>query len=286
MYEDYHVLSGIVTYNPDIGRLKENLDALFKQVKNVLIIDNNSKNIDVIKGLIQDYKNYQVKIYYNKRNLGIATALHQIMEYAKKENYKWVLTLDQDSVIKPGLVENYIYYSEKENNKMTAMFSCLITDRNFNDKKYETQKKDIIDIPYCITSAAFTNVDKYKNTSGYDKKFFIDCVDVDICYQLREKGYKIKRIAFNGLYHEVGHGGNRHFLWKNIVVYNQKPFRAYYLARNTVWMWKKHSQSYSFCYMLKKLLAQILRIILYENQKIERCHNFVKGIYDSKKYYA
>lgn len=282
MCTDHYVLAGIVTYNPDIVRLKENLDALFEQVENVLIIDNGSKNLSVLKKFIQDY---QVKVFLNKTNQGIAAALYQIMEYAKKENYKWVLTLDQDSVIRPGLVENYICYSKKKDNKMTAMFTCLINDRNFKDKKYEIQKKDIIDVPYCITSAAFTNVNKYSNTLGYDKKFFIDCVDFDICYQLREKGYKIRRIAFNGMYHEVGHGKNRHFLWKNIVVYNQKPFRVYYLARNTVWMWKKHRKSYGYGCMLKKLLAQIFRIILYENQKGEKCHNFIKGIYDSRKYY-
>ena len=37
--------AGIVSYNPDISRLKENIETIRKQVKIVLIIDNASDNV-------------------------------------------------------------------------------------------------------------------------------------------------------------------------------------------------------------------------------------------------
>lgn len=39
------VLAGIVLYNPEIGRLQENIDAIYQQVDTVLLIENGSSNI-------------------------------------------------------------------------------------------------------------------------------------------------------------------------------------------------------------------------------------------------
>ena len=48
------ILSVIVTYNPEINRLKQNLENIINQVDEVIIIDNNSDNI----GLIQELTDY------------------------------------------------------------------------------------------------------------------------------------------------------------------------------------------------------------------------------------
>ena len=45
--------AGIVTYNPDITRLVENINAIYNQVDNVIIVDNNSKNIAEIEQTIK-----------------------------------------------------------------------------------------------------------------------------------------------------------------------------------------------------------------------------------------
>lgn len=277
------ILAGVVTYEPDIERLEQNISELSKQVKYVMIVDNGSSNKDEIQKLIKKFKHIDIECLFNDRNLGIAQALGTIMDYASKKGFEWVLTLDQDSVIKKDLINEYMSVAGKKENQDVAMFTCLIKDRNFVDRKYEYQKEWTKSVPYCITSAAFTNVEDYKMTSGYDERFFIDCVDFDICYLLREAGYRILRINYTGLIHEVGHGENRRFLWKKIVVYHQKPSRIYFLARNTVWMWKKHGSNYGLIVMLKKLVALYLRIFFYEDHKKDKFLNFWKGISDSYK---
>lgn len=275
---------GIVTYNPKIGRLSENITALSRQVSRLLVIDNGSGNYDEIELLCSSIDGIAIHIIRNKKNEGIAAALAQIMEWADENSYKWVLTLDQDSVIEPELFAEYIKIANDDRYSDAAMFTCLIHDRNFEDEKYERQDAPVIEVPYCITSAAFTNVIMYKRTSGYDKSFFIDYVDFDMCYLLREAGYRILRINYNGLYHEVGHGENRRFLWKQIIVYHQKAFRIYYLARNIVWMHKKHPRTFGSVKMLKKLLALFMRIALYEDDRKEKLHMFWKGISDAGRY--
>ena len=268
------VLTGIITFNPDIGRLMKNIDSIIKQVKYILIIDNGSENCKLLYNL----NSKKIKIIHNKENLGIATALFQLMEYAKNNNFKWVLTLDQDSVAEERLVDEYCKYALRSDLQDVGMFTCLIKDRNFIDDKYEKQRGEIVDVPYCITSAAFINVKKYFQTKGSDQSFFIDAVDFDICYSLREIGYRICRINFMGLYHEVGHGENRKFLWKTIVIYHQKPFRIYYFARNTIRMYRKHKSLFPWYAMIKKELALFVKIILYEDDKLTKLNQFCRGI--------
>ena len=38
------ICAGIVSYNPDLKRLKENIDAIFPQVDEVIVFDNGSIN--------------------------------------------------------------------------------------------------------------------------------------------------------------------------------------------------------------------------------------------------
>lgn len=268
------ILVGIVTFNPDLQRLNDNINAVLVQAAHVLIVDNGSNNYEEIHRLFSD----NITIIKNKKNEGIAKALCQIMEFGNKQGFIWVLTLDQDSVISSGLVKEYCKYAFRHDLQDVGMFTCLIKDRNFNDKKYEKQDTDIVEVPYCITSAAFTNVKKYFMTEGYDEKFFIDAVDFDICYSLREIGYRICRINLMGLYHEVGHGENRKFLWKEIVVYNHSSFRIYYMARNIVFMNRKHKKMFPWYMMIKKELTLLARILLYENCKQEKFNQFIKGL--------
>lgn len=279
-----NVLAGVVTYYPERERLLENLSELVRQVNKILIVDNGSEKLcEMIDSFPEEITSH-LSVIYNGENLGIAQALGKIMNYAKEQEFKWVLTLDQDSVIEPELVKRYCEAANLEQCADVGMFTCLIKDRNFDDSKYEQQDADILDVPYCITSAAFTNVEKYFDTSGYDEKFFIDCVDFDICYLLSEKGYRVSRINYIGLYHEVGHGENRMFLGKPIVVYHHNPIRIYYLARNTVWMHKKHPQAYTTAVTVKKLLAIFIRIVLYERDKKEKIGKFFTALVDSKDY--
>lgn len=271
------VVAGVVTFNPDIDRLRDCVESILKQVDIIYVVDNASTNIAQIEDLFNDYSQ-NIVLLKNGNNKGIATALSQIMDYAEKHNYSWVLTMDQDSIIRPNTIKAYITAIEENSN--AGMITCLIKDRNFSDQKYEKQAERYKEVDYCITSAAFANVSAYKQTSGYDESFFIDCVDFDICYSLKEKGYKIYRVNHLGLLHEVGHGENRRFLWKTIVVYHEKPQRIYYLSRNTKRLYKKHKE-YRMLMLVKKELALFTRIILYEDEKRNKLKYFFKGLHDA-----
>ena len=43
------IAAGIVLYNPDIDRLKKNLEVIESQVEKVFLVDNHSNNLEEVK---------------------------------------------------------------------------------------------------------------------------------------------------------------------------------------------------------------------------------------------
>jgi rhamnosyltransferase len=86
-----NVSAGIVLYNPDISRLRENINAILPQVDFIVLVDNASQNIKKVESMYCNFDN--IFFIKNKKNLGVATALNQIVKFCETKNVKWVLTL-------------------------------------------------------------------------------------------------------------------------------------------------------------------------------------------------
>ena len=268
------ILAGIITYNPDIERLNENISLIEGQVDLIVIIDNCSKSRDFIN-LIKD-KN--VVIIKNDSNYGVAFGLNQIFDFAIRNQFDWVLTLDQDSVVTSTLINEYRKYLFLPN---IGVLTCNIIDRNFKtiiDDSFVVKK-----IPSCITSGSFCSVYAFIKSGGFDETFFIDCVDFDFCYALRIAGYYVYQINFNGLLHEVGHAKAHKLFHKSVIVYNEKPIRHYYMARNYIFLAKKYpsfiSKKKAFCFEIKQLFL----LCIFEKNKITKLNYRIRGIRDGIK---
>lgn len=149
------VLAGIVTYNPDLKRLKENLRSIEGQVDDSIIVDNASSNVSEIEELANRFNAQIIKLPENK---GIAVALTEIMNFADMNGFGWVVTLDQDSVSPSNMVEQYIKYADMED---VAMISPVIVDRNSKKVIHGEQNYEYID--RCITSGAMTRTADWKS---------------------------------------------------------------------------------------------------------------------------
>ena len=272
------VVAGIVTFNPDIDRLRLNLDAVTAQVNKLIIIDNHSGNVNDIKQAIGDYHN--VFLVPNEDNFGIAKALNQIMDHASKSGAQWVLTLDQDSVISSGLVQAYL---EKTDIPSLGILTCLIKDRNAVGYEAKASDRDYEQVERCITSGSFIRVAAWEDVGGFDEKMFIDYVDYDLCMSLREKGYSIIRINYEGLLHELGHSKDIHFLGKNLVIHNHSSVRKYYIVRNRAYYIKKHAGILNVWAERRHLLGFIVLTVFKEPNKASNIKAMLKGLIDSGK---
>lgn len=122
------ICAGIVTYNPDEVRLRENIEAVLPQVEKIYIVDNASANRDGIKSLLRALPDARIDLISNAENTGIAHALNQLLAASAAGGYDWLLTLDQDSVVMDGLVAEYCGHLAEPR---VGMLCCEIVDRNF-----------------------------------------------------------------------------------------------------------------------------------------------------------
>lgn len=159
------IAAGIVLYNPDINRLKENISSIIVQCDHVYLIDNGSANFDEVDVLIEKFNQEKVSIIRNDSNRGIATALNQLCENAKAEGFSWLVTLDQDSVSPSNMVEEYKKHTDKQE---AAMFCPLVYDRNKN-ASIGTYDSETLEVDECITSGAMIRLDVWQELNGFDE---------------------------------------------------------------------------------------------------------------------
>lgn len=264
------VLAGIVLYNPETGRLQENIDAIYQQVDTVLLIENGSSNSDYKKQL----KRYDNLLYLdNHASKGIAYALNQICGYAYTHGYDWALTLDQDSVAVPGMVETYKTIA----NDKIGILGCKIEDRSFDFE--EPAEKDIErhKVYWVITSGSFTNTKAWKACGGFDTTMFIDYVDWDIGEAMWKAGFEVWKTNKTKLIQEIGNNTRTVMLLRRrIFIENHIPMRTYYCSRNHIYMARKYKHI-----PLKREIQMCIRILcarlLYEKDKIQKLWAWTKG---------
>ncbi len=267
-----NICAGIVTFNPDIDRLWQNLTAIDKQVKEVVIVDNGSRNVSQIEKIVRP--NVKIILLKNNQNEGIAKALNRMILWAESRKYQWVLTLDQDSVCHDNLIEQYLPYTS---DRKIGMLTCDIVDRNCHFK--EKKKKNKFEyVKKCITSGCLTNVAACIDSGMFDEKLFIDSVDYDMCYSMREHGYQIGKVHFQGLLHEVGHSKGYSILGFEFAVTNHSAQRKYYISRNSTYLIKKHRLNKVKEYFI--IYRRIATVLIFEQDKWNKCKAIVRGIRD------
>lgn len=272
-----NICAGIVLYNPDIERLKENIYGIYDQVDLIILVDNNSENIEDVQKEVCKHEN--IKLIKNEINLGIASALNQIMEFGEKNNFNWVLTLDQDSICPKNLIAEYNKYIDIND---VAIICPKIIDINRPIKEDEC----IVDYKFidkCITSASLTNVEIWKKISGFDEKMFIDMVDFDYCRRVTLNNFKILRVNNVSILHEIGNITQHKILGLSFIAHNHSSFRKYYIARNIIYFERKHKLHKTKLIEYLRILKLMLISILFEKNKIEKIKMILKGTIDGYK---
>lgn len=272
LVENAKIYAGIVSYNPDINRLKENIEAICSQVPTVLVFDNGSHNLDDLKKLLATFDN--VCLLKADNNIGIAAALNRLMQWGMNHDYNWMISLDQDSVCEKDYVNRMKPYLSVEPN--LGVIAPVIVDRNMGIVGHNPHNR-YLHVNTCITSGAFSKVTAWKLIGEYDESMFIDSVDFEYCYRMRKNGYGVIQVRDVQLLHELGNGIKRRFLFWKINVTGHSAFRKYYIARNNVYYPLKHHLWLRFIRGNIRNVGMIGTVILYENDKKEKIVSICKG---------
>ncbi len=294
------IFAGIITYNPDMDKLMDNIKVVLPQVDGLLIVDNGSENTTDINKLIQRVNvehnpNFtDILFRANEKNKGVAYALNQIMNKAESLGANWVLTLDDDTEIYPDLLSKYRKFIESEEVEGLASISCLRKDRQYKEKNRAVTVTEVVNsscqeydiVKTCITSGNLVLVDAWRQVKGFNNRLFIDMVDDDFCLKLGEKGYKIARLNTHGFLHEMGENIQHvSFMGKDKVVFGYSPIRKYYTARNIRYIVNRYHMGLNNEYT-RYLIKRIVGTLFYEKNKLKGLTAYIKGYKAGRKLFV
>lgn len=263
-------VAGIITYNPDISRLQENVEAIYPQVDSLIIVDNGSSNCNDIQNLLKP----KPKVCYvlNSNNAGVAKALNVMASKAVELGAEWLLTLDQDSVVAENMMAEYAKYTS---DSTVGIITCRYVDRNTDNIDQFTPQENRL-IPRCITSGTYMNLKIWEQVGGFYEPLFIDQVDFDYCYSLREHGYRILEIDSTYILHEIGRSSNVSLFGHHHIAFNHSPFRYYYMMRNMVVVAKRHKMWKHYIHVM---IRRWLIVNRFEDNRLEKNKMMLKGLY-------
>ncbi len=279
MYEQKYkipICTGIVTYNPDITLFAQCISAISSQVDSVFIFDNSSINFDEIEKISHLFK---AVIISSSQNVGIARALNELCKLAFNKGFKWIITMDQDSICNLTMADNLLSYVDDKYGIIAPRVEFW-SDNNLIEAT-KNAEKECVEIAACITSGSLTNLVAWNEIGGFDEWFFIDHVDNEICTHLRVQGYKILRVNNAILYQRAGEMQCLSLPFnKKILLPYYSPFRNYYICRNTVYYLRKYRKHINFMHELLTFIYSQFIKILFEGGRKKSIESTWKGIKD------
>ena len=275
----------VVLYNPD-DTIFENILTYGNYVDKLIVIDNSLKKNNFLIDKLSEV--FESKLIYinNNDNLGIATALNQACDKAIELQFKWILTMDQDSSF-----VNFSHYKkclEKVQNVNNVALLAANTDKegysNFDINECSCNyRKDKFSV---ITSANIVNLEYFEEIGRFNDKLFIDMVDNDYCLRINIKKFKILYFPDVFVEHKLGevHLRTNIFTRKKKYKTEHNAQRAYYISRNSLYLSKNYGKYFPKEFGILHILNivfihDVTKILLYEIDKWNKLKAKFIGLY-------
>jgi rhamnosyltransferase len=274
----------IITYNPDKD-FYDRANRIAPQVNKTIIIDNcsNKKAINMLQEVSSQLKTVLI---LNSKNKGIATALNQGMNWAQQNNFSWVITFDQDSIVQDSMFQIFqnTYDQLVAKNKIALIGSnyidlnsgCYLIPLDSDHHFYWYERKS------AITSGSLYSLEAFRQIGPFRDEFFIDLVDLEYCLRARARGFKIYATIKPTMAHAIGKTTLHKIIWKKFGTTNHSPERRYYIARNNVAMSKEYLLT-DPAFVISTLYSRfksIVLIIFFESNKISKIRLTLLGFID------
>lgn len=264
-----------ILYNPDQST-PVNILSYSNLVDRVYVIDNTELINDTIAQTIKQISN--AVYYHDGQNQGIAQRLNEAADFSINDGYELLLTMDQDSFFKPGEIEKYLHCVQVCKDPAVAMYG--VTFNEIVNPTKECNAQESLDL---ITSGSILNLIHFKALGDFDEALFIDEVDFEYSYRIRQSGYK--SLLFSGirLEHSLGNTGEYWSLTgKKTKRSLHSPHRIYYMVRNFFYVNNKYKNAFSDHKAKRKraLANRLKNNLIYNHSRFQVLGMAIKGYFD------
>jgi len=233
------IYSILVAYKPDIEDLNQAVKRLKKQTDIVIVCNNSDYDVK--------FEDEQVKVFNFGENLGIAKAQSIGMKWAFENGADFILQMDQDSIPSDDLSKKLLkcYNELTLKGYKVGLVGPLDYDKDTKELNKARFKKGIylddtqcVSIEQTLSSGSLIPKNIYKIVGGMDDELFIDAVDSEYCWRIRQQGFLVVRNNNAYLAHKLGEGKRKILGFLSIRV--PSPIRHYYQVRNTLILFRRN----------------------------------------------
>lgn len=257
----------------------------------IIIVDNASTD-DSIEIIESEFKSENIRIIKNKKNQGFSIANNNGIRKALDKKADYIILLNNDTTIDKYMIENMVNYSLRNKNIVLAPKIMYYNKKDiiwsaggymnwykgnaihygineFDSELYNTTKE----IDYATGCCWFIPRHVIEDVGMLGEEYFLYFEDVDYCYKIRNKGYKIIYYPKATVFHKVSAstGGE------------ESPLFIYYITRNRLEFNRKYNKK-KILYRIYIYMTRTIRIIIWGiNGKLDLIIATIKGMIDYRK---
>ncbi|WP_231495455.1 glycosyltransferase family 2 protein [Hylemonella gracilis] len=240
-----------MTYNAEASVVEDSIRRLRQEGVFVVVVDNGSSP-SVVAGQQKLVDANQAAMIALPKNLGLAAAQNLGIRYAQHAGAQFVLLLDHDSLIEPGMVQTQleVHKTLEARGVQVAALGPMTTDvRTKTQAGFVKLAPPFIKRLHCGEDDENLVAADFLNASGslipmqalhdiglMNEGFFIDHVDTEWCLRAIARGYRIYGVCNARLLHRLGDQVIRIWWgrWREVSIHS--PWRHYFVFRNTLLM--------------------------------------------------
>ncbi|MBH1837285.1 glycosyltransferase family 2 protein [Stenotrophomonas maltophilia] len=289
-FDAHRVCAVIVTYGPDPELLRRVVDSVLQQVGHLVVFDNGSRGVDV-EALLGAAPG--ISLLASPHNVGLGSALNRSYEQAQSLGFDYVLLMDQDSVLEPGMVDVLgTALVELAGNERIAAVGPQFRDARsgmlapfvrfgfpFNHK-LRGGPGQRISCDFLITSGSLVPMSALRDIGAMDESLFIDNLDMDWCFRAKRSGHALYGICDAQMSHTIGEELLPSRAKPDGVIVH-KPFRLYFIMRNRVLLYgRAYTPRVWIAQDVPRLLLKLVGNGLFLAPRWIRLRFMLKGLWD------
>lgn len=260
------------TYKPD-SNFMQRIDPILSSCEITIVVDNTP-------GANSFFSSNKLHVIQDGVNHGLGKALNLGVLKARELGCNAVVLFDQDSSpsskfindMKEGLKDAMIKFGN------VCCVGPQHLDDSIEEKSIIRNRFKFLEVSCLATSGMMFLIDDDIQLQRFSESLFLDLVDFDWCWKMRETGIRIIRLQQVIMYHRLGLA-QRKFL--GFTYHIPAPYRHYFQFRDTLNMlaWR-HAPFYA---KLRLGLILIPKFIIYPfilDRGLERVMWMIKGVKD------
>lgn len=182
------IIGVVISYYPNIEFFIENINRYANQLDELVIWENTPKKESSVNLHLFSGKPYadKIRIWSEGYNIGISQVLNRVVDYALLNNFRYLLTMDQDSQW-----VNFDFFINKV--RLLDIANVAQYTPELNEIRLSKDQYRFVD--YKITSGSVYDLLLIRKVGKFREDFSIDGIDLDYGYKITGNGLQIIEIG-------------------------------------------------------------------------------------------